>query len=112
MVLGLLQDMTSQSLILDVVSYSAAITACEKGQHWEAALPSLDLVVHKMLMPNALSFSVITSSFEKGQSWELALGLLQELFHKLLAADVVNFSAAISSCQGGGVQWNIATTLF
>ncbi len=34
----MLQEMVRQSLMPNIVSYNAVISACEKGEQWEAAL--------------------------------------------------------------------------
>ena len=58
-----------QLLTLDVVSWSAAISACEKGQQWERALGLLEEVMHELLTPNMVSWSAATSACEKGMQY-------------------------------------------
>ena len=41
----MLQEMVHQSLMPNVVTYSAAISACEKGKHWEGVLGLLQEMV-------------------------------------------------------------------
>lgn len=40
--LQLLKEMSSQSVALDVITYSTCMSACEKGQQWAAALQLLE----------------------------------------------------------------------
>ena len=40
--LGLLKAMPAAGVAADVVSYNAAISACEKGQQWQRALGLLE----------------------------------------------------------------------
>ena len=54
-------------LIPDVVSFSAAISACEKGKQWEAALGLLQEMVHQLLTPGVVSFNSAISACEKGK---------------------------------------------
>merc|ERR1712098_872511 len=77
--LRLLQEVPHRSLMLDVVSYSAAISACEKGKHWEEALRLLQEMLHRSLTPDVVSHSAAISACEKGKHWEGALRLLQEM---------------------------------
>ena len=49
-----------------VVSYSAAMSACEKGMQWEEALGLLQEMVHQFLMPDVVSFSATISACAKG----------------------------------------------
>ncbi len=51
----MLQEMRYQLLTPNVVSLSAAISACEKGQHWEEALGLLQEMVHQLLTPDVVS---------------------------------------------------------
>ena len=63
------------------MSFSAAISACEKGKQWEGALGLLQEMVHQLLTPDVVSFNASISACEKGKQWEGALGLLQEMVH-------------------------------
>ena len=51
----MLQEMMHQLLTPAVVSFSAAISACEKGKHWEEALRLLQEMMHQLLTPNVVS---------------------------------------------------------
>ena len=52
--LGLLQEMVHQFLTPNVVSWSAAISACEKGKQWEGALALLQEIGHQLLTPDVV----------------------------------------------------------
>ena len=65
----------------NVVSFNAAIGACEKGKQWEEALGLLLEMAHQLLTPNVVSWSAAISACEKGKQWEGALGLLREMMH-------------------------------
>ena len=62
-----------------MISYSAAISACEKGQQWEDALSLLPKMRRARLEPDVTSYSMAISACEKGQPWEEALGLLPNM---------------------------------
>ena len=67
-----------------MVSQSASISACEKGEQWEAALGLLQEMVRRSLTPNVVSCSAAISACEKDEHWEAALGLLQEMARRSL----------------------------
>ena len=64
------------TLALDVVSHSTAISACEKGKHWQGALRLLVEMPQRSILPDVVSQSTATSSCEKGKHWQGALNLL------------------------------------
>ena len=51
----------------EAVSWSAALSACDKGEQWEGALGLLQHMMHQLLTPNAVSWSAAPSACEKGQ---------------------------------------------
>ena len=62
-----------QELAPNVISYNAAISACEKGQRWEKALQLVREGVWQGLAPNVISYSAAISACEKGQQRSLKL---------------------------------------
>ena len=52
------------------VSFSACISACEKGKQWEGALGLLQEMEHQLLTLDAVSFSASISACEEGKQWE------------------------------------------
>ena len=62
----MLQEMVHQLLTPGVVSFNAAISACEKGKLYEGAVGLLKEMVHQLLTPNVVSFSAAISACEKG----------------------------------------------
>ena len=57
--------MFHRSLTPNVVSHSAAISACEKGKHWEGALGLLQKMLHRSLTRNVVSHNAAVSACEK-----------------------------------------------
>ena len=82
------QKMVHQLLTPDVVSWGAAISACEKGKRWERALGLLQEMVHQLLTPDVMSCNAAGSAYEKGKQWDGYLGLLQEMAQQLLTPEV------------------------
>ena len=68
--------MLHRSLAPDVASHSAAISACEKGKHWEQTLRLLQENAHRSPTPDVVRYSAVISAGEKGKHWEEALRLL------------------------------------
>ncbi|CAK0858317.1 unnamed protein product [Prorocentrum cordatum] len=61
------------------LSYSAGISACEKGEQWQWALALLSEMWEVKVEPNVVSYSAGISACEKGKQWQLALALLSEM---------------------------------
>ena len=62
-----------------VISYSAAISACEKVGQWEKALQLLDEIQQRRLVPDVVSYITAISAREMNGQWEKALFLLGEM---------------------------------
>lgn len=58
--------MVQQLLMLGAVSWSAAITACEKGTHWDKALELPQAMAHSLLTPDVVSHNVTIGSCDTG----------------------------------------------
>ena len=56
----------AQLLTPSVVSWNAAISACEKGKQWEEANGSLQEILRQLLKPDVLSWNAAISVSEKG----------------------------------------------
>ncbi|APF90129.1 hypothetical protein HI806_19790 (plasmid) [Ralstonia solanacearum] len=96
----------------NVVTYSAAISACEKAGRMDEALVLLNELKaidsdDPMMRPNVVTYSAAISACEKAGRADHAVTLLGEL--KALAAhdptmrpNVVTYSATISACEKAG----------
>ena len=84
----------------DTTSYNAAISACEKGKHWELAL-GLMKECKTWATPDTISYNAAISACEKGGQWQHALALLQTMGDERLWPDTISYSAAISACEKG-----------
>ncbi|CAK0882278.1 unnamed protein product, partial [Prorocentrum cordatum] len=91
-------------------SYSAGISACEKGKQWERALALLSEMREAKLEPNVISYSAGISTCEKGEQWQRALALLSEMREAKLEGNVISYSAGISACEKAR-QWQLALAL-
>ncbi|RIJ84932.1 hypothetical protein ACPEAN_18350 (plasmid) [Ralstonia solanacearum] len=108
----LLQAVKDAGICPNVVTYSAAISACEKAGRVDEALVLLNELKamgsdDPMMRPNVVTYSAAISACEKAGRADHALALLGEL--KVLAGrdpamrpNVVTYSAAISACEKAG----------
>ncbi len=67
--------MREAGLVPNVITYNAAISACEKGEQWQKALGILAVMPEAGLVPNVITYNAAISACEKGQQWQQALGL-------------------------------------
>jgi pentatricopeptide repeat domain-containing protein 1 len=96
---------------MDVISFSAAISACEKGGEWEKALQLMRVMVQNKHKLDTITLNAAISACEKSGQWETALGLLESMPGLGIAPNVITISATISACGKGG-QWEKALYLF
>ena len=69
--LGCLAVMQQTTVLPNVISYDAVISACEKGKQWQRALGLLAVMQHAQC-----HCSAAISACGKGQQWQQVLGLL------------------------------------
>ena len=109
--LELLQMSKSKYIVNpDVITYNAAISACEKGRQWKRALELLEEMANRGLEPNVITYSAAISACEKGGQWKRALKLLEEMKSRSIEPNVISYNAAVSACEKGG-QWERALEL-
>ena len=61
MSLNLLAEMQDQGLEPNVITYSAAISTCEKGSQWQQALELLAEMQAQGLEPDVITYSAISA---------------------------------------------------
>ena len=97
--LTLSQTMCDERVWPDTTSYSAAISACEKGEQ-ELALELLR-ECKTWTTPDTISYSAAISACEKDGQWQHAFALLQSMCEERIWPDTISYSAAISACEKG-----------
>ncbi|CAE8642328.1 unnamed protein product [Polarella glacialis] len=95
--------MPTASAAQSEVSYSASISACERGRRWEVCLALLQEMPLTRATPNTISFNAAISACE-GEAWPAALRLLQEMSARRIEASTMSYNAASNSCDTGW-QW-------
>lgn len=88
----------------NVITYSAAISACDKGGQYDRALGLLSEMIGLGLEADVVSYNAAISATCKGKQWASALSLLQQMRDEGLEPNGITFNAAISACEKGG-QW-------
>ena len=94
----------------DTISYSAAISACEKEQERQLALGLLSTMAIARVEANTISYSAAIGG-QKGQELATRIGLAQHDGKSQSPEDTISHSAAISACekgQNGSSQWACA----
>lgn len=87
---SLLDEMRHRGVEPDVITYSAAILACEKGEQWERALSLLDEMQHGGIEPNEFSFDAAISACERSGQYDRADSLLREMKQRALEPAVIS----------------------
>ena len=105
--------MPKAKILSDAISYSAVISACEKGGQWEQALTLFQAMPKAKISPNVVSYSAGISACEKGGQWEQALTLFESMRGSHVDPDIVSYNALLdcleiysSNCLGGEIFQN------
>ena len=90
----------------DVISYSAAISACEKGGRWEQALEVFDEMRSRGVEPNVITYTSAMSACVKSGEPHTALRLFDELLEtEGSSSETSGVVAPDGPCYHAGRQW-------
>eukprot|EP00434_Breviolum_minutum_P022565 symbB.v1.2.019910.t1/scaffold1583.1/size183753/10 len=95
---------------MDVISYSAAISACEKSNEWQQSIRLLSELRSATLESDLILFNSVLSACSKGFQWTVALELLDCMAASGLSNDEISLDVAIMAC-AGMYQWSKALDL-
>ena len=104
------------SLVPNVISHHAVISACEKEQRWERAQLLLAQMEARGLVSNEISYKAATSACEEEQRWDrtpllraqmcvkeprwvCAMLLLAQWEGRSSAPNVISYNAAMLACE-------------
>ncbi|CAE7150636.1 unnamed protein product [Symbiodinium necroappetens] len=107
---ALLEDARAERLELQVITYNAAISACEKGSQWPLAIALLAELPQVALDHDVISFNAAISACGRGSQWAVAAALLRQLQETDMQLTVITYGAAISAAEKGQ-QWEWALKL-
>jgi pentatricopeptide repeat protein len=88
----------------DVITYSAAISACENSEQWQQALSLLANVGSSNALPDVATYNAAISAFGKRGPWQQALELFQRMTEDSAKRGATTCDAAIGACEKGG-RW-------
>lgn len=108
--LMLLREMMCSKVEPNVITYSAAISACEKGLQWSLAKSLLAQMWCDRVDPNVVTYSAAMGACSKAQQWAEALALTDQMRRVSIQADVITYSTALSACERGRL-WEEAVRL-
>ena len=100
------QELPAAGIQADVITYNAAISACEKAKQWPFALWLLQLVPEA----DVITFSAAISACGQAACWPQSLSLLQQLVDEQLRLDIVTYNSVISAVEKQGL-WQLAIHL-
>ena len=103
--------MSSERVSPNEVSFSAGISACEKGDRWQVALEILSEMATSEASPNVFSYSACISACERASQWQLALVLLAQMFTAGIVPDQIILNTLLTA-RDKGTQWEMAFYLF
>ena len=92
---GSVSELQLRGLLPNVITYSAAISACAKGLQPDHALRLLQDMQHQGLMPDVITYNAAISACEKGRTPQQALNLLQEMQLRSLLPDVIEIASRV-----------------
>lgn len=94
-----------------VVSYSALVSASEKGGQWKLALEILDEMKEAGYVGNVVAYSAAISALAKGQQWEKALELFREIQSNGGHPSIVTYNATMTALEKS-LEWERALDMF
>jgi pentatricopeptide repeat protein len=106
----LLRSMPAHGVTPNVVSFNAAIGACEKGEQWQLALGLLDEMPRRSIQPDSITYNQVIMACAAGQQWEMSLAMLREMPGRGMVPAATAYSSLIAAC-GHAQQGELALEL-
>ena len=99
--LRMLLSIRNHHLQSTIVSYSAAMTACEG--RWLLAWYVFQQLCHDGIPFSAVPFNAVASACEKAAEWENALQVVLEV-QRFRLSTIISFASGISACEKS-LEW-------
>jgi len=77
--LELLSNAQSRQVELDLITYSATIGACEKGQQWITATSLLREMQQRHMKSDAITYSASMSACQKCEKWRSVWAIFKQM---------------------------------
>eukprot|EP00439_Symbiodinium_sp_Y106_P033200 s3764_g3.t6 len=104
MALALIFEMSQIHVERDIVTYSAGISACEKGLQWQRAVGLFAELLQSAQLPDIMAFNAAINACKKEDRWCEATQLASLMKEMGLEPDVNTFIALAASMERTG-QW-------
>ena len=95
----------------NTITYSAAISACEKGNQWKEALALLSKMKQEDIKADTITYNAAISACEKGNQWEEAKNLFNEEINHLYLP-VQSDSSVLDFHVNKRYTQNVITTMY
>jgi pentatricopeptide repeat domain-containing protein 1 len=96
------EEMNAAGVQPTVITYSALISACEKGAQWQRAVEVFEEMKAAGVQPTVITYSALISACEKGGQWERAVAVFEEMKAAGVQPDVITFNPLINVLWRGG----------
>ncbi|CAL1146703.1 unnamed protein product, partial [Cladocopium goreaui] len=107
-----IEEAESLGLNPNMITYGAAISACDRLGESQQALLLLQHLTVGRLRCNVIACSAAISACEKCAEWQNALRLMQMMKDKEIEAHVISYNALISAVGSAESAWQKATQVF
>lgn len=98
--LSLLDEALAKNASVSVVSFGAALAACDRGSFWQEALRLLSEASPYGL--NAILWNATISACSRARQWEYSCRLLEEMDESQVKPDTISFNSTMRSFTGTG----------
>lgn len=92
----------------DIISFSAAVTACDRCDKWAASLSLLSRIFGSRLVPDTVLFNSVLHCLESPAQWRIALSLLRDMPSRSVLANEMSYRSVMGACQ----DWKLAVELW
>ncbi|CAE8586321.1 unnamed protein product [Polarella glacialis] len=115
-VLNLLQGTCAWRLELDVVTSSAAVSACSQAGKWQTSLVCARWAASEGIRGDVVFCNAVLTACSRAGEWQRAFSLLRNFGISTAGQesprlDLVSFNAAASACERSG-EWRLALALY
>ena len=111
----LLEDALKHCHAVNVVSFGAALAACDRGSFWPHALHLFSRLGSTLASPNTITWNATISACSRAKQWQHACGLLGQMMETNFQPDTITFNSTMRSLEGTGSsssRWHLGMVLY